>query len=97
VVSAADPAEALRLGEAEEGALDVLVVDVVLPRLPGPELVKRLRRHHPTASVLFISGMTAEAAALTDDADRRSGFLSKPFTSAALSQKVRELIAPAAP
>ena len=91
VLTAADGAEALRLSDAHEGAIDVVVVDVVLPRMRGTELAARLRPRQPTAQVLFMSGYRTEEGSLPSCADGRARFLPKPFTGADLAEKVREL------
>ena len=97
VTTAADGAEALRLGEAHEGAFDAVIVDVVLPRVRGTEVVARLRARQPAARILFMSGYRTEESALPKDSDGRVSFLAKPFTGAALADKVRELLELALP
>ena len=49
VISAREPVEALRIGDANEGLFDLLVIDVVMPRMRGPELAARLRSGQPAA------------------------------------------------
>jgi two-component system, cell cycle sensor histidine kinase and response regulator CckA len=95
VLTAADGAEALRISDAHEGAFDAVIVDVVLPRVRGTDVVERLRARQPTARVLFVSGYRTEVEALPPGPDGRAGFLSKPFTGAALAEKVRDLLEPA--
>ena len=97
VTTAADGAEALRISDAQEGAFDAVIVDVVLPRVRGTEVAARLRARQPTARVLFVSGYRAEESALPAGADGRVRFLAKPFTASALADKVRELLEPALP
>jgi two-component system cell cycle sensor histidine kinase/response regulator CckA len=90
VVTAVDGLEALRLGEAHEGAFDVLILDAVLPRMGGLELLQRLRRSQPTAQVVFMSGYRAEEA--LGGAKCPGPFLLKPFTAADLSDVVGALL-----
>jgi PAS domain S-box-containing protein len=90
VVTAVDGLEALRLGEAHEGAFDVLILDAVLPRMGGLELLQRLRRSQPTAQVVFMSGYRAEEA--LGGAKAPGPFLLKPFTAADLSDVVGALL-----
>jgi two-component system cell cycle sensor histidine kinase/response regulator CckA len=92
VVSAADCAEAMRLCGAHDRVLDVLVIDVVLPRMRGTELAERLRPLQPAARVLFTSGYSAEKLELPSGAEGSARFLPKPFTGAALAGKVGELV-----
>lgn len=86
VLSASEPAEALRIGDANEGLFDLLVIDVVMPRMRGPELSKRICLRQPKARVLFTSGRRREDCGLP--ADGNSEFLAKPFTSRDLIERV---------
>ncbi|HXT01955.1 MAG TPA: PAS domain-containing protein [Elusimicrobiota bacterium] len=97
VQTAADGAEALRISDANEGAFDAVIVDVVLPRVRGAEVAARLRASQPTARVLFVSGYRAEESSLPAGSDGQVRFLAKPFTAAALAEKVRELLDGALP
>ena len=56
VLEALDSADALRLGETHAGRLDLLITDVVMPRMSGPELARRLRARRPELRVLCMSG-----------------------------------------
>jgi nitrogen-specific signal transduction histidine kinase/CheY-like chemotaxis protein len=74
------------------GRVDVLLTDVVMPRMSGPELAGTLRRTHPHLKVLFISGYTDQAVGHQGVFAPDSQFLQKPFTTAALLAKVRALL-----
>ncbi len=74
------------------GRVDVLLTDVVLPRMRGPELAGILRRTHPHLKVLFISGYTDQAVGHHGVFAPDSQFLQKPFTTAGLLAKVRALL-----
>jgi two-component system cell cycle sensor histidine kinase/response regulator CckA len=74
------------------GRVDVLLTDVVMPRMSGPELAGTLRRTHPHVKVLFISGYTDQAVGHHGVFAPDSQFLQKPFTTAALLAKVRALL-----
>jgi PAS domain S-box-containing protein len=95
VYCAADGLEALRLSDAHEGAFDVAVVDVILPRLIGPEFVERMRARQPTAKILYISGQLTEPAVQTCSTSARGAFLPKPFDAPMLAERVRALLEPA--
>ncbi len=84
VLSAGDPSEALRIGGANEGLFDLLMIDVAMPRMRGPELAERLRRRQPEARVVFTSGRRREDCGLAEGA----GFLAKPFTPRDLRESV---------
>jgi CheY-like chemotaxis protein len=62
VIEASDPTEALRLARARPERIDLLVLDVVMPMMNGPELGKRILQLRPTAKVLLISGYDTAAA-----------------------------------
>jgi CheY-like chemotaxis protein len=92
VLEAADGEEALRVTQECLGEINLLLTDVVMPRMGGKELADRLKTLRPRVKVLFISGFPDEAIAhhgvLTPGID----FLQKPFSPAALAQKVREVL-----
>ena len=86
----------LRLGEQFQGPIDLLVTDVVMPHMDGPELVRRLSLYRPALRVLYMSGYTY---GITTQTGMQRGlledgvaFLQKPFTPSALSEKVREVL-----
>ena len=56
VLEALDPDDALRLGGSHPGPIDLLITDVVMPRMSGPDLARRLRAGRPTLRVLCMSG-----------------------------------------
>lgn len=90
VTEAALPGEALELVEKGDLDVDLLLTDVVMPGMNGPELADRLHEFLPHARVLYISGYTDSAFSsrgMEIPADR---LLSKPFTPEELLQRVRE-------
>jgi CheY-like chemotaxis protein len=82
VIEAADGAEALSVAEAHGGVIDVLLTDVVLPQIPGPELADRLVAARPGLRVIFMSGYPERH--LASIGGGRSIFLAKPFRAADL-------------
>ncbi|MDP3541657.1 MAG: ATP-binding protein [Elusimicrobiota bacterium] len=86
VLSAGDSSEALRIDGANEGLFDLLLIDVAMPRMRGPELAERLRLRQPGARVLFTSGRRREDCGLTGGGS--AGFLAKPFTARDLRESV---------
>jgi two-component system cell cycle sensor histidine kinase/response regulator CckA len=96
VLDAADGEEALRVAGAED-RIDVLVTDVVMPRVGGAELAERIRERRPGVKVLLVSGYARGAEPSEEVTGRGYAFLAKPFTPAALARTIRELLdAPAA-
>jgi two-component system cell cycle sensor histidine kinase/response regulator CckA len=92
VLEAATCQEALSLVTTHTD-IDVLVTDVVMPDLSGPELAARIRTVHPTIRVLLVSGYSAEAVARHGVDGSAPCFLQKPFNGNQLAKKVQELLA----
>ncbi len=88
VLEAGNSDEAFQVCDRYDGPIDLLVTDVVMPKVSGPELAGRLAELYPDMKVLYISGYTNNAIALKEEA----AFLGKPFTHAALLSKVREVL-----
>ncbi len=97
VFVARDGVEALALFDDHKHEIDVLVTDVVMPRLGGSELVGKVRVQRSDLPVLFMSGYARNAAVRGAPGDRRTRFLQKPFTVPAFQQAVAELLAHAPP
>jgi len=91
VISAADPETALELA-AQEATVDLLLTDVVMPVMNGPELARRLVTARPSLRVLFTSGYPADAIADGGLVDRESSLLCKPFSSTELVAAVRDAL-----
>ena len=91
VVAAAHPAEALELAGGQ-GAIDLLVTDVVMPGMNGRQLAELLLAQQPGLKVLYMSGYTDDAVIARGVIDREMAFLQKPFGADELAQKVRELL-----
>jgi two-component system, cell cycle sensor histidine kinase and response regulator CckA len=81
------------LAESHAGNIDILVSDVIMPGLSGPELARRVREMRPDIKTLFMSGYTEELVNADGRLDGMDGFLSKPFTAEELTRKVAEILA----
>jgi PAS domain S-box-containing protein len=92
VVSAPDGAEALRMVADFDGAIDLLLTDLVMPGMSGGELAATLLNERPGIGVLFMSGYP-QSLSEEGYAPATEGVLSKPFTERRLLQAVRESIA----
>jgi two-component system cell cycle sensor histidine kinase/response regulator CckA len=90
VYVAANPGEALLLSEQLGSRIALVLTDVVMPGMSGPELVERLAPLCPTAKVIFMSGYTDEL--LEKHGVLGQHFVRKPFDRATLSAKVRSVI-----
>ena len=73
------------------GAIDGVISDVVLPTMPGPELVARLRARWPHVRILFASGYTDHAMARYGVFDQGASFIQKPYQMDELAAKLAEL------
>jgi len=83
---------ALELIRNAEQPIDLLITDVVMPRMDGPALVRQVRELHPDMKVIFISGYTEDAFRQRLDSDSEIHFLPKPFSLRQLASKVKEVI-----
>jgi PAS domain S-box-containing protein len=90
VLEAANPGEALLHCERYAGPIHLMVTDVVMPRLTGPELAGRVKPLRPSMEVLFMSGYSERA--ITDRLELGGSYLSKPFSPEALATKVRGVL-----
>ena len=89
VLTARDGEEALQASRAWTDPIDVLLTDVVMPGMHGPELAYRIRQERPTIGILYISGYAEDAVATGGEFSTPGGFLSKPFTTDALIRALR--------
>jgi two-component system cell cycle sensor histidine kinase/response regulator CckA len=94
VLAAADGLEALDVAERHSGPLQLLLTDVVMPGLSGPELVRQLHSARPGLEVLYMSGYNDSRLANRGIEQAKVNLLSKPFTPDELVERVRALIAP---
>jgi CheY-like chemotaxis protein len=92
VLLAADGPEAIRISKEHPGAIDLLLTDMVMPGMSGPELAKELMARRPLMKVLYMSGYTEYAVVNQGVMERVQSFIWKPFSNAALAQKVREVL-----
>jgi CheY-like chemotaxis protein len=84
--------DALELARAYPGRIDVLLTDVVMPGLSGPETAERLLAERPDVRVVFTSGYTEAAIANHGVLRPGTAFLEKPFSADALAQALRGVL-----
>ncbi|HXF49705.1 MAG TPA: PAS domain S-box protein [Verrucomicrobiae bacterium] len=92
VLEAGDGAEAQEVVKEHKGALDLLLTDVVMPRMGGPELAARLKRARRGVKILFMTGYTDHSAFREGSLPDGTGLIQKPFSPQGLAQKVREIL-----
>jgi CheY-like chemotaxis protein len=91
VIEAEDGASALELFNKEKDRVDILVTDVVMPRMNGADLAKHAERIRPGLKILFISGHP-ERAGQGLDPTGVTNLLMKPFTADTLAARIKEMI-----
>jgi two-component system, cell cycle sensor histidine kinase and response regulator CckA len=89
VVPASNGAEAVQIFTENPGKFDLLILDVVMPKVSGPEALSQMIAVRSDLRVIFSTGYTAEAASLNSLADQGASFLQKPYSMKNLSQTVR--------
>ena len=92
VLEASDGEQALRVAAAHPGPIHILITDVVMPHLSGPELATKLSAERPDMKVLFISGYTDDTVFRHGVLEGGVAFLQKPFNLKALAMKIREVL-----
>jgi PAS domain S-box-containing protein len=92
VLEASDGEAALELSQTHGGEIDLLLSDVVMPRMGGRELREQLAVSHPNTRVIFTSGYTDDAVVRHGVYQSDCDFLQKPYTVNALLRKVREVL-----
>ena len=92
VFDAADGPSALETAASHEGAIDLLLTDVVMPGMGGSELAERLATTRPRMKVLYTSGYTDDAMVRQGVLTAGVAFLQKPFVPETLARKVREVL-----
>ena len=92
VIEARNGAEAILRSERHPGTIHLLLTDVVMPQMSGPELAKRLADSRPDMKVLCMSGYTDDSIVRHGVLDAHLAYLQKPITPDALTTRVREVL-----
>ncbi len=92
VIEAGNAGEALLICEQHPQSIDLLLTDVVMPRMSGPQLARRLSPLRPEMKVIYTSGYALEAEAIQGAIGPGDVFIAKPFTPLELTQRVRETL-----
>jgi CheY-like chemotaxis protein len=92
VLEAADPDGALLHATSYAGTIHLLLTDVVMPGMTGPELADRIKPLRPAMEVVFMSGYSERALLDRQAIEAAGAYLAKPFSPKSLAVKVREVL-----
>jgi PAS domain S-box-containing protein len=95
VIAGRNGAEALEAAHASGGRVDIVLTDVVMPRMNGTDLAAKLASEQPGVKVLFMTGHTEDGSLLGRFESGEAEIIQKPFTSEALLGQLRRLLGPA--
>ncbi|MFW5868927.1 MAG: PAS domain-containing hybrid sensor histidine kinase/response regulator, partial [Armatimonadota bacterium] len=92
VLSAESAEEALEVAAAHRDGIEIMVTDVIMPGMNGPELAEEMAAHHPDMPVLFVSGYAEEAIMHEGVLDEGIHFMQKPFGPEKLLRRIRSVL-----
>jgi len=92
VIAATSGCEALSLSDQHAQKIDMVLTDIIMPELNGPDLVRMLRRKRPTLKALYMSGYANNAAVQIGVLKPDTAFLQKPFSSETLTHCIRKVL-----
>ena len=92
VMRAPNGPEALRLAASHAGPIDLIVTDLMMPEMRGPDMVNRIRHQRPGIRVLYLSGYTEATVMREGLLGEGENFLQKPFAADTFTRRVREIL-----
>ena len=92
VIEAKEGVDALELCRRYHGKIHLLLTDVVMPKMGGPELAEKIKIHQPEVKVIYMSGYTENAIGHEGILNKGINFISKPFTVSRLAKLVRNVL-----
>jgi CheY-like chemotaxis protein len=92
VLQARTGPEAIHVVQKNRSLLDLLITDVVMPGMTGPEVAEKLIEMHPDLKILYMSGDVDQGAAWSDSAKSGQAVLQKPFRLNVLNNKIHDLL-----
>ncbi len=92
VIVAANGPEALEVARAHAGPIDLVLSDVIMPQMPGPQLVKRLLQERPSLRVLLMSGFAQPILDSGGHLDEGMILIEKPFSGPSLLAKIAQIL-----
>jgi len=93
VLQACGPREALLAAQKHPGAIDLVLSDVIMPEMSGPEMVTLLAEQHPETRAIYLSGYSADALMREGVIEARSRLVQKPVAARDLLMAVRGALA----
>jgi two-component system, cell cycle sensor histidine kinase and response regulator CckA len=93
VLVAANGVDALRVADEYSGQIRVLVTDVIMPQMSGPELTRTLKKIRPGIEILYMSGYTGDKVSDDDSSSGDVTLMQKPFYIDDLVRKIQEILA----
>jgi len=92
VLDARNPEEAIQIADRNDGTLDLLITDVIMPGMNGKSLAEYLVKKHPKMKVLYMSGYTDQTIVSQGILEEDISFIQKPFSPVDIAKKVREVL-----
>jgi CheY-like chemotaxis protein len=92
VLSASGGAAAIKIAQEHDGRIDILITDVIMPEMMGPEVAQQVVRLRPDIRVLYISGYAQPVLGHQGTLDPGLALVEKPFTEAELLTSVRQVL-----
>ena len=92
IIEAKNGEDALEIFDSNEHIFDLLLTDVIMPKMGGHELAEKILEKHPKMRILFTSGYTEDSLTSHEIDDSVSDFIHKPFTPESLALKVRKIL-----
>lgn len=92
MLEAEDGSAAMKIIEEDRNRIDLLLTDLIMPKMGGHELASKIHKKNPDLKVLFMSGYASHAVDSLKPIEKKLSFISKPFTTKTLQQKVRQVL-----
>jgi CheY-like chemotaxis protein len=92
VVTAENGVDALRVSREYSGPIHLMITDVVMPKMSGPQVAIQLAAERPDMKTLFVSGYAENTVLRHGNIDVTERFLSKPFSLSTLANKIRDVL-----
>jgi DNA-binding NtrC family response regulator len=92
ILEAANRGDSISISEQHDGPIHLMLTDVVMPKMHGPELLKHLSTSYPDMKVIYMSGHIENVISHHCILEKRGEYIQKPFTVSELARKVREVL-----